>query len=266
MSAILGVNPWKSAWDLWAEKRGIVADKPAGEAAEDGNDAEPLVLKWAEKQLGPMTPNVFAELPGLRLGSNCDAVLKASGEPVEAKTSGFNGPAYGQWGEDGSDAVPDMFIVQAHVQMMCLKTPTTCHLAAWLGGIGKRLYVIELKQSLADMIAAAALGFWKSVESDTPPIDSKPSLDVLKRIRREPSRVATIPFKLFAEWDDAKEAAKIAKEKEEAAKAAIIAHDPKAEAFDYGSAERQFTFYNQRRAGYTVAPTEFRVLRLSKKA
>ena len=246
MASILGVNPWRSAYDLWLDKKGLVEREPDDESRRLGTALENAALDEAELRLGSLDRNVFAELPEIHLGANVDAILRASGEPVEAKTSGIAGPLYGQWGEEGTDQVPDMYVIQAHVHMMCTKKEV-CHLLALLGGLGARLYRINLQADIRTIIEQAAVGFWKSVDSDTPPEDSKPSLEVLKRVRRTTDRIAHVDPMLVAEYQGACAAVKEAETKKDQAQAALLAADPAAEAFDFGDAKKWYSFFSQQR-------------------
>lgn len=49
-SAVMGVNPWKSSYALWAEKSGRVEPSAAGPAAQWGNDLELAVARRFAKE------------------------------------------------------------------------------------------------------------------------------------------------------------------------------------------------------------------------
>lgn len=264
MPAILGLDRYKSPWDVWAEKTGKVTNNyQPGEAAEAGNIFEAGVLDWASTQLGKLIRNQFRVCHNLPiLASNCDALMVDSGNPVDAKTAGLFRPLTEEWGEAGTDQVPERIIVQMTVQMLCTKTELS-HIAAFLGGRGFNLYAIELDKELADMIMEEAGTFWNEhVIKDIPPIDCSPSMDTIRRIRREPESIVDIDEAYVAGWLEARQAAKEATEAEEAAKTALLAQLGTAEAGR--SAAGTVLYKEQKRASYTVAESTYRVLRVQK--
>jgi putative phage-type endonuclease len=247
MSAVLGINPHRSAWEVWADKRGILPPDKGSDATEIGNYLEPAVLDYAESQLGKLHRGVFIPLPEYCLGANLDGIVDKSAIPVEAKTSGIRGPLYGEWGDDGTDHVPDCYIVQCHVQMMCAGADL-CHLYALLGGMGFRHYTIRRVDGLCAKIADKARQFWtQCVVGGAEPADSKPDLEVLKRIRRRPDKVAVIHPSLKADYDEACAALKAAEKRKEETQAALLAADIEAEAFDWGDGKKWMTFFEQSR-------------------
>jgi len=244
MAAILGLSPYRSAWDVWAEKTGRVepADLSGRPAVQAGNLMEVAVLDYAADALGALTRNQYRSAPALHLGANCDAILRATGQPVEAKTSGLFGPLPEAWGEGGTDQVPDPYIVQVHVQMLCTGAQAA-HLAAFLGGRGFELYHVALNADLAEVIAEAATRFWALVETDTPPENATPALETLARLRRVPQSVVEgLPADLLLDYEAAHEAVKNAEALKDSAKAEILRHlgDAEAGVFDDG---RAVTYY-----------------------
>jgi putative phage-type endonuclease len=265
VASVLGVNPFASPWKVWALKRGLVPPDPGNEATESGNDFEPVILDRFERDYEPVRRGTFYRLPALHLGANLDAETVRGGIPVEAKTTGIHGPRYGEWGDDGTDHVPDCYIVQCHAQMMCTGKDL-CHLFALLGGLGYRHYVIRRVDALCNKIAYEAKRFWEQcVIGGAEPDDCKPDLEILRRIRRQPGRVAKIEPSLVADYQAACAALKEAKARQEAALAAVIGADPEAEAFDYGDPAKWLTFYSYQRKGYSVDATTYRQLKDAKK-
>lgn len=195
MSKILGVDPFGNAYDVWLEKTGkLEAEAKGSDAARMGTLLEPAVLQYAEEELGKLTRNQFrsAKDLGFPLGANIDAIVVATGEPVEAKTSGLQrGFPFENWGDPLTDQVPDRVIVQAMVHLICLvEIHEVCHVPTLLGGRGFDRFVVPFDADVANAIKEEGYKFWHNhVLADVPPDNLTPNLAVLKRVRREPSKV-----------------------------------------------------------------------------
>lgn len=223
MAAVMGLDQFRTAGDVWALKTGKVEGDESGDAAEWGHRLEPALLDWAAGKLETsITRNVW-KTSGV-LGGTCDAVVDFDGSPLEAKTCGlmnFKALNMAEWGEDGTDEVPDRFLVQVHVQMIVTGSQYA-HLAALLAGHGHRLYQIKRNANLCEEIERQADVFWKCVQRDTPPADA-PSLEVVKRFRRVPGRVVTVRDEVARVFIEANGERKRWEAAEEEAKAELLA-------------------------------------------
>lgn len=223
MAAVMGLDPFKTAGDVWALKTGKVENDESGDAAEWGHRIEPALLDWAAGKLETtITRNVW-KTAGV-LGGTCDAVVDFDGSPLEAKTCGlmnYKALNMAEWGEDGTDEVPDRFLVQVHVQMI-VTGAQYAHLAALLAGHGQRLYQIERNAKLCEEIVRQAGAFWQCVTRDTPPA-AAPSLETVKRFRRVPGRVVTVRDDVARVFIEANGERKRWEAAEEEAKAELLA-------------------------------------------
>jgi putative phage-type endonuclease len=267
MAAVLGLSPWKSAWDVWVDKTGkLQPEREApNAAAHAGNLFERGVLSFARQELGKLIRNQYRAAAEFHLGANIDALaVERENQPVEAKTAGLFGPLRGEWGESGTDQVPDLYIIQAHVHMICAERDL-CHLAAFLGGRGFTLYAIPLVPELAEIIKCRAVEFWENhVVRDIPPAESWPSLDVAKRIRRQPKKVVRIPAGLVAGWQQIAETRREAEDAEKMAKSFILAALGDAEAGVTETGEA-VTYFVESKREFTVKAHSGPVLRHKKK-
>jgi len=265
MAAILGIDPWRSAADVFIEKTQDLADVE-NESMSLGNRLESAVLDYAEDELGPLKRNVFIPYlsNGSHLAANLDGVVASSLAPVEAKTSGIQRgfvPAEA-WG-DGEDEVPEHVIIQCHVQLICTGN-IVCYVPALLGGRGFVMYYVPRNEELVEIIHEKAAEFWdKFIATGTPPPDVSPSLEVVKRIRRQPKKIIDIPATLIQAWRDAKEAEKAATETTRAATAQLLAALGDAE--QGNSSLGAITYMEQKRKAYLVKEGVFRVLRFKAK-
>lgn len=231
VAAILGADHYRNAYDVWLEKTQRVTPDEAGAAADAGNRFEPGVLEWAEEQLGPLEHDetkLEVKWIGFPVVVHLDERVKSTGNPVEAKTAGLFGPLAEDWGS-GNDEVPDRIIIQTHVQMGATNTKV-CHVPAFLGGQGFKMYTVERDDLIFDSIQDAIIDFWKFVETDTPPTEIIPTLAFSKRIKREPKKVVQIDDQIVENWLSTKETLKFAKITAESAQAAVLAAMGDAEA------------------------------------
>lgn len=268
LAALLGLDPRRNKYDLWLEKTGRLEDEAESNDQNNpmiaGQLLEPAVLQWAELKLGKMTRNQYRSIKGrgLPIGVNVDAIVDATGEPVEAKTSGLYGFTNDVFGDEYTDQVPDRIIAQAHGHMLATERDI-CHVPVFIAFRGFAMFHVPRDQQIAEIIGNEAVDFWeKHVLADAPPTNLTPNLAVVKRMRREPSKTVQIDRALIEKWNSAKSIESAAKKEKEESLATILAHIGDAEAAECGLGV--FTYYEQNRAGYTVEPTSFRVARFKK--
>lgn len=240
MACILGVSPWGTASDVWLDKTGKLEEREPESWMNDGTFLEEGILLFAQSKLGKIERNQYRSLPEAYLGANIDAIAMERGEePIESKKVEFTNPSFEAWGEAGSDQVPDEVIIQTHVHMLCQsKTHPVerCHVAGLIAGrLG--MYEVPFNRQLADTICEHAIAFWENhVVKDIPPEGKPPSLETLRRVRREPGKVVVVAPKLVIAFQEAQQATKVYQAAEDDAKAALIAALGDADGGDAGEA------------------------------
>ncbi|HLL90362.1 MAG TPA: YqaJ viral recombinase family protein [Tepidisphaeraceae bacterium] len=270
-AAILGLDPFKVASDVWLEKTGqLVPDDAGNEHTQRGTFLEPALLGWAEAQLG------------VRLRRDL-MVRPADGSPLVANLDGFvDGPTDGsgnaaiveakttvnadEWGQPGTDEVPHRVLVQVHHQFAVVgpacRRAHVVMLAPGYRSFDFRLYHVDRNDQVAAAVAKAGVEFMERyVRTRTRPDDYRPSIDVLKRVRREPGKVITLPDALVADWQGKCVAKKAAEDAEKAARALVLAALGDAEAGTCGTG--RLTYMETKRSGYAVEPVTFRQLRFT---
>ena len=274
--AILGLTPqWRTAYDVYIEKTMELSRMDENDAIKIGNLAERGMLDWAAAELNAeIVKNqyrVAKDGPGAGImAANCDALLPNLDAVLEAKTSGvlWPTPDKDQWGDSGTDLVPDHVTVQVHHQMLCAGA-RRAFVAALIGGIGLRLYEIARNDALIDAIAEQIAEFWQNhVQVRVPPsLESYPSVEILKRIQRVPEKVVTLDSEIAAPvvarwemWTKFRLAAEKAEKQSKAASLALLG-DAEGGMLPDG---RMLTYMEQERKGYTVAPSKSRVARIKK--
>lgn len=266
-AAILGMDPFRNAFAVWADKTGRDPGFEGNEATRRGNHLEAGVLNWAQEELGGIQfeRNVFIKMKDRPLVVNLDACF---GDPkpnqggiVEAKTT--NDPD--EWGIPGSDEVPERVLIQTHHAML-VSGYHRAYVPVLLPAFKRlefRMYVVERNNALAEAISERCERFWhEHVLADIPPADCVPDLEVLKRLRRTPNKTVDIADAIVNAWLSAKEVWNQTNEDVEAAEGKLIAALGDAEAGNCGAG--LVTFMQTKRKGYAVEPCTYRQLKLKK--
>ncbi|MFH1497510.1 MAG: YqaJ viral recombinase family protein [Verrucomicrobiota bacterium] len=223
VAAVIGVDPWRNAGDVWLEKTEQVKPAEPTPAMLAGTHFETAILDWASETLGPLTRNQYRSRVDLCLGTHADALTRAGNEPVEAKTAGLFGPLVDDWGDDGTDQVPEHVWAQAHAHMI-VAPARVCHVPTFLGGRGFAMFRVDYDEEFGNHLIEYLPFWWKEyVATRTPPPDVTPHLDVLKRRFRFPGEPAEVADDLIEAVEAATNLRKAAVKAEEEAKAAVVA-------------------------------------------
>lgn len=228
-AAIMGMDPWRSAWDLWAlktEKHEETGEAEESEAQRIGNLIEPTTASLAEHRLGVrlVKPTGTYKAANGVMAANLDRQLVEArrGAPnCELKSTGI----VDGWGEEGTDEVPERTLIQVTAQMICSDARVS-HVARLLGrfGLSFSMYVVEFNPKLAEIIEGQVCEFWREyVEKDIPPDKSIPSIGVVSHLRRTPGKVIDLGADIITKFTAARDARKLAESNEETAKAQLLA-------------------------------------------
>ena len=269
VSAILNLNHRRTGHTVFLEKQGRLEPWTGNDATDMGNWLEPSILNIAESELGPLNRNVVcrATTVDCPLVATLDAQFVDAKPIVEAKTSGIVGPVYGEWGDEGSDVVPQQYLVQASVQMLCSGAELV-HLYALLGGRGIVRYRILRDDELIAVIVDQWSQWWDGhiIKGIEPERTAAVPMEVVKRLRRKPNTEVALngdSLSLVAEWESARAAKSAAEKALEAAQSNLLMLLGDAEA---GRLEdgRLVTYLQTTRKGYTVDESTYRTLRIKK--
>jgi len=181
VATILGLNPYKSAYELWLEKTGRVEPEDISQkfAIRRGNDMEALVAKWFSEDTGMTVHRVNKTLTNPDhpyLVGHIDRRIVGAKEGLECKTANWRMAA--KFGEQGTDDVPANYLIQC-VHYMIVTGWRVWHLAAELGG-DFRIYRIEYDSVLANHVAQSAHDWWQHhiIEEIEPEPQSARDLDL----------------------------------------------------------------------------------------
>ena len=270
LAVIFNASPYKTPWELWAEKTGRLAsyDGSGNAAIAAGNRFESGVLDAAEADLGKLERDVRLIDPDVPLAATLDARVVDCGKPVEAKTTGLVGPVSGEWGEPDTGDFPVHYQFQVLAQCIVTGKPEG-FLYALIAGRGVVRYRMTPDPELCVTVKEQVDRWWRThitgdLEPD--PTAGGVSLDAAKRLIVEPGSVGKFTeTELLNRLDDANKSLAIAKKEADAAKALVLAHLGSAEAAELEDG-RMVTNYEQVRQNKAREASEsrFRVLRIKK--
>jgi len=166
IAAIMGLSPFKTAYQVYREKRKEVEDWQGNELTDWGKRMEPAIRQWYSDKTGrdvrlpdkimyhPQHPFMLASLDG----------FTDDGRVVEIKTarSGKN------WGEPETNQIPDYYAVQVH-HYMTITGFQVADIPVSIAGSSPSLYIVEADKEISEMIIEACAKFWERVQSGNPP-------------------------------------------------------------------------------------------------
>ena len=270
--AVLGLSPWKSPFQLWAEKTGHVEpdslegnepaefgirlEKPIAEAFADRTGRE--VNMWPAFQLvrDPATPWLTCTPDATQEVPDRDTGL------VQIKTASAYKSA------DWADGIPLMYLVQVNHEMM-VTGYSWGTLVVLIGGQKLRYFDFERNDRFIEALLPKLAAFWKCVETRTPPeVDgSLATAKILARLHPEDTGETVMLPVEASEWTEQIESAKEAIKAAEAAKvAAENLLKSKLGDASYGLLPdgSRWSWKTQTRKENIVAESTFRVLRKCK--
>ena len=182
LGAVIGVNKYKTALDVYLEKTSEHYPETSNDATYWGNVLEDVVAQEYSKRVN--LP-VEVETKLLRhkehefLAANIDRWVGNKEYVLECKTAGFMMSK--EWGEEGSDSIPESYLVQSAWYAAICDVPKV-DIAVLIGGQDFRIYTYQRNKEFEDKLIKIACNFWHN--------------HVLKRIPPKCSNLADT-FNLF---------------------------------------------------------------------
>lgn len=166
VAAIMGISPWKTAYQVYQEKRKEVKDWEGNEITEWGKRMEPAIRQWYSDKTGRSV-----RLPEKILFSQEHPFMFASMDGytddrrvVEIKTA-----RYGKgWGEPETNQIPDYYMVQVQ-HYMIVTGFEVADVPVSIGGGSPELYIVPADAELQTLIIEACAEFWQRVVDGNPP-------------------------------------------------------------------------------------------------
>ena len=180
-AAVVGLNPFSSAYSLWAEKTDRVPPFEGNLATEVGTYLEDFVAKKFEEETGKKVRRenhsiLNDEYPWAI--ANVDRVVVGEDAGLEIKTTSELNMKSFKNGE-----YPSNYYAQC-VHYLALTGKSRWYLAALIGNKEFKWFTIERDQDEIDALMAAEENFWKCVTDGVPPEadGSKATTDAIKTI------------------------------------------------------------------------------------
>ena len=196
IGAILGMNPWQSAYSLWAERTGRIPGFEGNMATKVGTFMEEFVAKLFEEESGKKvqrTNYIYRNTDYEGLHASPDRLLVSEDAGLEIKTTS----AYNSGKFKGVE-FPQQYYAQA-VQYMAVTERRQWYIAVLIGNTDFRMYhltrdpmpkpdfcitSILVEDSEIKALYEAALDFLDCLKRDVPPAmdGSEATSDALKEI------------------------------------------------------------------------------------
>ena len=272
-AAALGLSPYKTNFALYEEKVGLREpdDLSENEAVQWGNFLEEPIAQEFARRTGRKVRRMNALLrhpqyPWMLANLDREIVAEGDGKPeiLEVKTAGLWASRSEQWGESGSDRIPEPYLVQVQ-HYLAVAGRERAHVAALIGGQELRLYVVDRNEELISFLIEGERAFWHAVETKTAP----KIIDIADAKRAFPlSQEAAIDCighsDIYEAVNELREQSRVktaAEKRVKIAQGVIAGFMADRDTLTY-LGDRLLTFKTQTRKGFTVAESTSRVMRL----
>lgn len=170
LGAIAGLNPYRTALDVYLDKTSDDIRCETSPAMRWGNLLEDAVSKAYSEDTGQtieIEPNTIYHPEYKFLGANIDRWVGDKEYVLECKTAGFTRGK--EWGEVGTDAIPESYLVQVAYYAAICNVPKV-DIAVLIGGQDFRIYTYNRNKELEEKLIKIACNFWYNhIEKRIPP-------------------------------------------------------------------------------------------------
>lgn len=168
--AICGLNRFRSAIDVWADKTGRAEEKPDSEAMRVGRDLEDYVAKRFEEATGKKVHRrnaMFQDTEHPWMLANVDREVVGENALLECKTAN----AYGADRWSGGE-VPESYEIQCH-HYMAVTGADRVYIACLIMGIDFVVRTIERDEEVISYLTNIEQDFWEKyiLADEMPPAD-----------------------------------------------------------------------------------------------
>jgi putative phage-type endonuclease len=263
-SAVVGLNPWRTPLDVWQDKTFPSSDQADNEAMEFGRALEPVVAAAFARRTGKILRRVglvrSREWPWML--ASCDRRVLGERAVVECKTTGLWSAS--DWDHD---EIPDHAVIQV-MHQLAVTGDDKAYVPCLIGG--QRLEIREIRRD-EDAIRALVEQervFWEdNVLKGQEPEAGASDLATLKERPRGEEEMVSVPADevrtMIRQRTELATLRKQAEKEERNITARLVQLLGDAAAATVGG-EPIYTYYASPRAGYYVAPTTVRTLRITK--
>lgn len=166
-SVIMGLNPYKSAYRLWLEKRGVAEseDLTGNQHIYWGKKNEANIADWFQEETGKKIRRLgtLQNRENPFLIANVDRMVTGEDAGLEIKTAGAS--QYKKWKDD---EIPDSYYCQC-LHYMATTGADYWYIAVLLDGNDAKWKRIERNEDDIKALIAEEKKFWEMVKTNTPP-------------------------------------------------------------------------------------------------
>ena len=165
-SAVMGINPWRTPYQVYLEKRGEIKSWSGNQQAAWGLLMEPALRQFYSDATGRdvMLPNkIMYSTKHPYMLASLDGYTDDQ-RIVELKTA----RSCRGWGESGTNQIPEHYALQVHHQMIVTGFKSADVVVSIAGG-SPSIYTVEADKEISEMIIEACAKFWERVQSGNPP-------------------------------------------------------------------------------------------------
>ena len=170
-AAVLGISPWRSPWDVWAEKTHDPSYEPQAEteAMRWGTILEPVLIEEYERQTGRIVIDRQGLFQDGHVYCHLDGAIESADENTLGTYEGVVEVKTATRAKDWADGVPEYYQAQVYVCIE-LSDAKWADVAVLLPGGDFRIYRIEADPEVQAGIMTALEAFWtQHVMTGTPP-------------------------------------------------------------------------------------------------
>jgi putative phage-type endonuclease len=191
IAAILGISPWKTAYELWQEKTTDWQEESSEErdkVLRRGKKLEPMVIEMLQEEhdvwvIDRNQIHVDKEFPFLRAEIDFEYVMDGGGTVANGDIKTVHPRAAGDWGIEGSDEFPAYYGAQFQFGLM-VTGRTHTKVGALIGADDLRVYEVDRDDQIIAYIRKAAVDFWFNHVIASVPPGIKSSEDASKVLSR----------------------------------------------------------------------------------
>lgn len=170
LPAILGLSPWRTAFDVWLDKAGKAPSVEVNEDMERGTFLEDGAIRWYAHRTGARVeqPGTVVSRRNPLVIATPDGIVYLAREEPECGLEVKMPSSPRGWGEPGTDAVPDYYLPQVAWNMAATGLQKW-DVFAVLGG-KPCLYHVARDTELEGLLVEEASRFWRDhVVTGKPP-------------------------------------------------------------------------------------------------
>lgn len=164
--AVCGVSPWKSAYQVYLEKRGEAPSQEDNDSMFWGRTLEPVIRqRYADVTGRTVTiPKGVIRHPSIEwMLASLDGITDDE-RVLEVKTA----RSAQEWGEPGTAEIPEVYLVQVQHYLSVTKL-SLADVAVLIGGSDFRIYEVPADPELQRLIIEKEAAFWDMVQNAIPP-------------------------------------------------------------------------------------------------